>query len=153
MDLIEENQMLKDRVGELEQRVEHLRVSRRVLMNLLEKVEREKTVSISKLERALNEERLHKRRLIRDNPVFKLIHVVTVEDQIKEMESVMSTEVIQSPGWTAEKELMRNNPVERIRADITQEIAELQAASFPETTKTTEELAQEYWRQSIERRG
>ena len=40
MESIDELKLLRARVGELEQRVEHLRVSRRVLMNLLEKVER-----------------------------------------------------------------------------------------------------------------
>jgi len=37
-----ENKLQKTRISELEQRVDHLRTSRRVLMNLLEKVEREK---------------------------------------------------------------------------------------------------------------
>ncbi|MDA8227355.1 MAG: translation initiation factor 2 [Desulfitobacterium hafniense] len=49
--LREELRVSKARVGELEQRVEHLRVSRRVLMNLLEKVEREKVALIHKLEK------------------------------------------------------------------------------------------------------
>ena len=49
--LREELRLAKARVGELEQTVEHLRVSRRVLMNLLEKVEREKVALVHKLER------------------------------------------------------------------------------------------------------
>jgi 2-hydroxy-3-keto-5-methylthiopentenyl-1-phosphate phosphatase len=48
---IDEVKLLKARVGELEQRVEHLRVSRRVLMNLLEKVEREKVDLVHHLEK------------------------------------------------------------------------------------------------------
>lgn len=44
----------KSRIDELEQRVEHLRVSRRVLMNLLEKVEREKVAVEFSLKRRRN---------------------------------------------------------------------------------------------------
>ncbi|MHB1652738.1 MAG: translation initiation factor 2 [Desulfitobacteriaceae bacterium] len=55
--------MLRLRVNELEQRVEHLRVSRRVLMNLLEKVEREKIALIHNLEK-------ENVRLQRDNTRF-----------------------------------------------------------------------------------
>ena len=48
---MDELQLLRARVSELEQRVEHLRVSRRVLMNLLEKVEREKVSLVHRLEK------------------------------------------------------------------------------------------------------
>ncbi|TGE32483.1 translation initiation factor 2 [Desulfosporosinus sp. Sb-LF] len=48
---MEEMNLLRARIGELEQRVEHLRVSRRVLMNLLEKVEREKVALVYRLEK------------------------------------------------------------------------------------------------------
>ena len=51
MDTIDEVKLLRARVGELEQRIEHLRVSRRVLMNLLEKVEREKVDLVHSLEK------------------------------------------------------------------------------------------------------
>jgi len=61
--LKEELRLTKYRVGELEQRIEHLRVSRRVLMNLLEKVEREKVTLVHKLEK--ENIRLH-----RDNTRF-----------------------------------------------------------------------------------
>jgi len=60
---IDEIKLLRDRVGELEQRVEHLRVSRRVLMNLLEKVEREKVALVRHLEK-------ENVRLQRDNKRF-----------------------------------------------------------------------------------
>lgn len=60
---MDEVKLLKARVGELEQRVEHLRVSRRVLMNLLEKVEREKVFLVNRLEK--ENVRLH-----RDNKRF-----------------------------------------------------------------------------------
>ena len=60
-----ENKLYKNKISELDQRVEHLRVSRRVLMNLLEKVEREK-VAI---------EHLSKRRRKQNRPVnpFKVV--------------------------------------------------------------------------------
>ncbi|MDI6812364.1 MAG: translation initiation factor 2 [Desulfitobacteriaceae bacterium] len=54
---------LEQKVCELEQRVEHLRVSRRVLMNLLEKVEREKIALVHNLEK-------ENTRLQRDNTRF-----------------------------------------------------------------------------------
>ncbi len=60
---MDELQLLRARVGELEQRVEHLRVSRRVLMNLLEKVEREKVSLVHRLEK-------ENVRLQRDNTRF-----------------------------------------------------------------------------------
>lgn len=63
LDPIDELILLKARVGELEQRVEHLRVSRRVLMNLLEKVEREKVALVHRLEK-------ENVRLQRDNTRF-----------------------------------------------------------------------------------
>ena len=63
MDPINELKLLRARVGELEQRVEHLRVSRRVLMNLLEKVEREKVALVHRLEK-------ENVRLQRDNTRF-----------------------------------------------------------------------------------
>ncbi|HVJ50505.1 translation initiation factor 2 [Desulfitobacterium sp.] len=61
--LREELRVTKFRVNELEQRIEHLRVSRRVLMNLLEKVEREKVTLVHKLEK-------ENVRLQRDNTRF-----------------------------------------------------------------------------------
>lgn len=42
---------LQHRVNELEEKVEQLRLSRRVLMNLIEKIEREKNELFTKLER------------------------------------------------------------------------------------------------------
>ncbi len=63
MDPKDELKLLRARVGELEQRVEHLRVSRRVLMNLLEKVEREKVALVHRLEK-------ENVRLQRDNTRF-----------------------------------------------------------------------------------
>jgi chromosome segregation ATPase len=81
--LQEELRVTKARIGELEQRVEHLRVSRRVLMNLLEKVEREKVTLVHKLEK----ENL---RLQRDNTRFakwifsKNRQIVELQERIEE---------------------------------------------------------------------
>lgn len=81
--LREELRAAKGRIGELEQRVEHLRVSRRVLMNLLEKVEREKVTLIHKLEK-------ENIRLQRDNTRFakwifsKNREIVKLQEEIEE---------------------------------------------------------------------
>lgn len=82
-DLNEELKVTKARIGELEQRVEHLRVSRRVLMNLLEKVEREKVSLVHKLEK-------DNVRLQRDNTRFakwifsKNRQIVELQERIEE---------------------------------------------------------------------
>ncbi|MDK2824045.1 MAG: hypothetical protein PWQ67_2400 [Clostridia bacterium] len=44
-------ELLINRIKELEEQVEHLRISRRVLMNLIEKIEREKRLLLTKLEK------------------------------------------------------------------------------------------------------
>lgn len=81
--LREELRVTKFRVGELEQRIEHLRVSRRVLMNLLEKVEREKVTLVHKLEK-------ENIRLQRDNTRFakwifsKNREIVELQERIEE---------------------------------------------------------------------
>lgn len=51
-------QYLQRRVDELEEKVEQLRLSRRVLMNLIEKIEREKNGVMVKLEK--ENKKLHK---------------------------------------------------------------------------------------------
>ncbi|NPV72203.1 MAG: translation initiation factor 2 [Pelotomaculum sp.] len=62
---------LRRRIQELEEKVEQLRLSRRVLMNLIEKIEREKNGFLSRLER--ENRKLHQdnyryaRRLLRKN--------------------------------------------------------------------------------------
>lgn len=82
LDLDEELKVLRARVGELEQRIEHLRVSRRVLMNLLEKVEREKVALVRKLEK-------ENIRLQRDNTRFakwlflKNREIIELQDKIE----------------------------------------------------------------------
>ncbi|MDQ7096074.1 translation initiation factor 2 [Desulfosporosinus sp. PR] len=82
MDSADEIRLLRARVGELEQRVEHLRVSRRVLMNLLEKVEREKVALVHQLEK-------ENVRLQRDNKRFakwifsKNKEIVELKEQVE----------------------------------------------------------------------
>ena len=51
-------QYLQKRILELEEKVEQLRLSRRVLMNLIEKIEKDKTGFVSKLEK--ENRKLHK---------------------------------------------------------------------------------------------
>ncbi|MFZ5596750.1 MAG: translation initiation factor 2 [Bacillota bacterium] len=51
MDYDNDAYLLQKRVRELEEKVEQLRLSRRVLMNLIEKMEREKTVFLRRLEK------------------------------------------------------------------------------------------------------
>lgn len=53
-----DTQYLQKRVQELEEKVEQLRLSRRVLMNLIEKIEKEKSLFVSKLEK--ENRKLHK---------------------------------------------------------------------------------------------
>lgn len=43
--------ILEQRIKELEERIEHLRFSRRVLMNLIEKIEKDKWDILAKLEK------------------------------------------------------------------------------------------------------
>lgn len=42
---------LRNRVKDLERQIDHLRISRRVLMNLIEKIEREKRTALGQLEK------------------------------------------------------------------------------------------------------
>ncbi|WP_027363755.1 hypothetical protein [Desulfotruncus alcoholivorax] len=53
-----EMEYFQRRIQELEEKVDQLRLSRRVLMNLVEKVEREKTFFLTKLEK--ENRKLHK---------------------------------------------------------------------------------------------
>jgi len=82
---MDEIKILRARVGELEQRVEHLRVSRRVLMNLLEKVEREKVALVRNLER-------ENVRLQRDNKRFAK-WIFSKNKEIVELQDKMESSV------------------------------------------------------------
>ncbi len=70
---------LKKRVQELEEKVEQLRLSRRVLMNLIEKIERDKNYFLNRME---NE----KRRLQLDNYRYAQ-RLLRKNRQIVELES------------------------------------------------------------------
>jgi DNA repair exonuclease SbcCD ATPase subunit len=72
-----QNEQYKNKIRELEQRVEHLRVSRRVLMNLLEKVEREKVAFESLLKRRRNkkERSMNPFEVVIDNSKMFYIHL------------------------------------------------------------------------------
>lgn len=54
----EHNKMLENRLKELEDKVENLRFSRRVLMNLIERIEKDKWDQLTKLEK--ENKKLHK---------------------------------------------------------------------------------------------
>lgn len=56
---------LRNRVLELERQVEQLRVSRRVLMNLVEKLEKERNASLHELEKENRRLQLNNRRYAR----------------------------------------------------------------------------------------
>lgn len=83
-ELRRENSILKAQNREFELKVEHLRISRRILMDLLEKVEKEKTMSIRNLEKALDLERRTKRRLIRQNHPVRLVLVKNNNNTVTE---------------------------------------------------------------------
>lgn len=79
-------QIMKNRIEELEQRVEHLRVSRRVLMNLVEKLEKEKNCVMTKLEK-------ENRKLQRHNALYAqtlLIKNRRIMELEEQMQSKMS---------------------------------------------------------------
>ena len=71
------------RVRELEEKVEQLRLSRRVLMNLVEKLEKEKTCILGRLER-------ENRRLHRDNNKYAR-RLLKKNSQIVELQSKLDT--------------------------------------------------------------
>lgn len=70
---------LKQRVLELEEKIEQLRLSRRVLMNLIERLEKEKTAFLSRLEK-------ENRKLHRDNYRYAW-RLLRKNRQIVELES------------------------------------------------------------------
>lgn len=51
-------QYLQKRIQELEEKIEQLRLSRRVLMNLIEKIEKDKSMFVTRLEK--ENRKLHK---------------------------------------------------------------------------------------------
>ncbi len=75
---------LRARVQELEEKVEQLRLSRRVLMNLIEKIEKDKTGFLSRLEK-------ENRRLQQDNYRYAQ-WLLRKNRQIVELESKLQDE-------------------------------------------------------------
>ena len=76
-----EYQMMKNRIEELEERIEHLRISRRVLMNLVEKLEKEKNTILTKLEK-------DNRKLQRNNAIYAQ-NILLKNRRILELEAEM----------------------------------------------------------------
>lgn len=78
-------QIMKNRIEELEQRIEHLRVSRRVLMNLVEKLEKEKNSMAARLEK-------ENRKLQRHNAMYAQ-SLLMKNRQIMELEAEMKKRI------------------------------------------------------------
>lgn len=76
-----DNLMMKKRIEELEERIEHLRVSRRVLMNLVEKLEKERSNVLTKLEK-------ENRKLQRSNALYAQ-NILLKNRRIMELEANM----------------------------------------------------------------
>ncbi|MCR6545929.1 translation initiation factor 2 [Dehalobacterium formicoaceticum] len=76
-----DNLMMKKRIEELEERIEHLRVSRRVLMNLVEKLEKERSNVLTKLEK-------ENRKLQRSNALYAQ-NILSKNRRIMELEANM----------------------------------------------------------------
>jgi predicted RNase H-like nuclease (RuvC/YqgF family) len=73
--------LLQERIQELEEKVEHLRVSRRVLMNLLEKVEREKGGLVTRLEKENKKLQYHNTKFAR-NILYKNRQIVELQSKM-----------------------------------------------------------------------
>ncbi|ATW24236.1 translation initiation factor 2 [Candidatus Formimonas warabiya] len=78
-------QVMKNRIEELEERIEHLRVSRRVLMNLVEKLEKDKNAILSKLEK-------ENRKLQRNNAMYAQ-SLLSKNRRIMELEAEMQNKL------------------------------------------------------------
>lgn len=77
--LVEE---LKARIQELEDKVEALRISRRVLMNLIESIEREKREKIVRLE--IQNERLQKNNFRYAKTIMcRNVEIIKLEEQLR----------------------------------------------------------------------
>ncbi|MGI6678897.1 MAG: translation initiation factor 2 [Dehalobacterium sp.] len=74
-------QMMKNRIEELEERIEHLRISRRVLMNLVEKLEKERNNVLTKLEK-------ENRKLQRSNALYAK-NILLKNRRIMELEAIL----------------------------------------------------------------
>ncbi|MCX7779358.1 MAG: translation initiation factor 2 [Negativicutes bacterium] len=86
--LVEE---LRARIRELENKVEALRISRRVLMNLIDSIEREKREKVSRLEH-LNE-RLQKNNCRYARTImYRNIQILQLEEKLRSMLNKKTTE-------------------------------------------------------------
>jgi predicted RNase H-like nuclease (RuvC/YqgF family) len=74
-----EYRIMKNRIKELEQRVEHLRISRRILMNLVEKLENDKNKMRTKLEK--------ENRKLQKNNAFYAHNILLKNRRIMELEA------------------------------------------------------------------
>lgn len=80
--LSNEYQIMKNKIDKLQERIEYLRVSRRVLMNLVEKLEREKNGMVAKLEK--ENRRLQKYNLLYAQSILeKNKRIVELEESTK----------------------------------------------------------------------
>lgn len=79
----EEIVFLRKRVAELEKQLDSLRLSRRVLMDLLEQIEKEKNVLVKKLERTSKCLQKYKR-LNSARPLLKSFEIVEFNNHIKD---------------------------------------------------------------------
>jgi predicted RNase H-like nuclease (RuvC/YqgF family) len=82
-------QIMKNRIAELEERIEHLRVSRRVLMNLVEKLEKDKNTLLTKLEK-------ENRKLQRNNALYAQ-SILLKNRRIMELEAEMQNNRNEKP--------------------------------------------------------
>lgn len=82
MSIQEENRLLKNKVNELEKQLDNLRLSRRILMDLLEQIEKEKNSLNSKLEQKCKH--LQKYRKLSQNKLLsESFQVYELKDYIK----------------------------------------------------------------------
>ncbi|KUO66808.1 MAG: hypothetical protein APF84_02860 [Gracilibacter sp. BRH_c7a] len=83
MSIQEENLLLKKRIAELEKQLDNLRLSRRILMDLLEQIEKEKNALSSKLE--LKSKHLQKYRKLSQNKFLSQdFQVLELKNYIRE---------------------------------------------------------------------
>jgi predicted RNase H-like nuclease (RuvC/YqgF family) len=81
----ENSQSCEERIKELENKIEHLRFSRRVLMNLIERMEKDKWEILNKLEK-------ENKKLQKNNSKYART-LLRKNRQIIEMETKLSTEL------------------------------------------------------------
>lgn len=87
----QEHDQLVQRIAELEEKVDHLRFSRRVLMNLLERIEKEKTGSLSKLESENKKLQSNNMRFAK-RLINKNRQIVLLEEELRGKQRISSVE-------------------------------------------------------------